>query len=161
MFYVIFRKVIYELNRIRFSSLIRFIFIYLCQMPVFIKIKEILKNKVRRLLFPAVDLDVFFIINKSYFLDINLLKTAVLDLFEKQFPLYRVSSFLKRVLYTMLKIKEIKGFKFLLIGRFSRRDRAVHRYVIESKVTFSCRALNVYHTIIPLFLEYGACNIHI
>ena len=167
-FKVFFRKVWKILKKARIyvkTSHFKFFFLFtynhFIRLPLFFKIKGIIRTKLLRILKLNSKLNLVFVVNRKNWFDLKIVSSGITNLFSRRIPLGRIIFTLKKILRSMMKFQEIRGFKYLFAGRFTRRERSVFRWEVISKLPLSSRSANIDYIRIPVFLRYGVCSIHI
>lgn len=153
------KKIIF--NRIFLKKLIRFFIFYFYYLPFFVKIRELALAKIRRLVHLKTKTSLYFLMQKSHYVELELIGSLIKNLFNRRRKLTYIIFLVRKILLAMKNRSEISGFKYLFAGRFTRRDRAVYRWEIISSLPLSSKTSSIEYLCIPVFLRYGSCSIHL
>lgn len=109
-------------NKLKFklSFYNNFIYIYR-KLPVYIFVKNFLSSFVNKFF---NKIKIAFVFCSESFISANLIKDFVLVKMIQKFKLGKISFIILRLLGDLCRKNVIKGFRILLAGRFSRKDRA-------------------------------------
>lgn len=145
-------------KRHRLPIRLKKLFYFFYFLPIFHFLKFFLSNSIRKIIpsHPEVR-SLFYGLNKKNF---NILD--ILDLVDLYLKRRRLST--TKTLYTLLKVlkklsrrQKLTGFKFLLAGRFTRRDRATYVWKTYGGVSLGSKLSGIEYFSFPIFLNYSKC----
>jgi len=110
---------------------------------------------------PYVYINVHFILTSLAFVDARYICKFIKTKLIQRFPFRWIMNFLSKRLRFAIKRKYIYGFKILLSGRFSRRDRATYYWRIKGKVPFNSVSAKVQYVLFTVKLLNSLCGIKV
>lgn len=137
----------------------KFIFFFFF-IPQFIFLKDFLINSLNKINSLSI--------KKIYFMGLNQRNFNVKDLLSLIELLLRHKTRTNFILHKVIKIlrfvlrrQKLKGFKILLAGRFTRRDRAIFLWKTKKAVSLGSRLSTIEYYTRSVFLQYSKCIIKI
>lgn len=142
-----------------YQNFIKKFFIFFTLLPYFYQLKLYLFRVINtRIPSNNFDLNIYFLAhNYAFFNPTDVLKAVPFMLYIKRFSP-------TKTLYTIVKIMKLfkvkyglRGFKFLLAGRFTRRGRSIYKWRTLGGIKFSSKYANVSFYSLPLQGLYSKC----
>ena len=143
-------------------NIINFFYFYFFKFPKILTLKSILNNQFKSIVKLRTFNKFHFIVYKNNFLDIySIGRIAYNILVFQRRNVWAAINFIGRILTNLLLKKRILGFKYLFVGRFSRRNRASYLWKLLGRLPLNSRLKRIDYISIPVILKYGTCTVHI
>ena len=145
----------FELNN-NYKHIFKKIFFFFFFIPQFVFLKDFFVNTLNKIN-PLIEKKIFFLgLNQKNFNIndvLNLIELLLHYRFRPSFVLYKVI----KILRFYKKNQKLHGFKFLLAGRFSRRDRATFLWRTFGAVSLGSRLSVINYYTRQIILPYSKC----
>ena len=149
------KSYIFIKNKLKFklSFYNNFIYIYR-KLPIYIFVKNFLSSFVNKF-FDKIK--IAFIFCSESFISANLIKDFILVKMVQKFKLGKISFIVLRLLGDLCRRNVIKGFRVLLAGRFSRKDRATFYWKKTGYLSFNNKMSALDYSVGTKVLRYSLC----
>lgn len=117
---------------------------YFLILPYLLYMKELVTKAIHSKLSRCAMVKVLFLgLNQRSFNANMIINFIVRRLQYRQFRISRLIYDILRILKRLVRARKVEGYKFLLAGRFSRRDRATYIWKAYSSVPLSTKLSNI------------------
>ena len=149
----------YQFDTKKLNKLAKKFFVYFCLVPLLIKLKIFIKNSLAATSNRAGNFEIYFLGQAHMFsVTASSLVDYVSHILRRSGHMWKIN----KLLYRILKVFNVfrvrygwRGFKFLLAGRFTRRDRATFIWRTKYAVPLSTKLAAIDYAIKPIQLKYS------